>query len=169
MVPLLFAALLQHDQLLLCSHSKAQFLLLLLLTFNGDKEILRDSPLMAAYPQCNTFISLRDAVFILIVVRICETLPQRWKRLLKFYPRWCRVGLRLRNLGLCLTRWLFVGSRCSGSTWMEEDLASWRCESCDPHLDVVGSFGLSVHHQETVVQVLLRPPPEEETQEQEED
>lgn len=52
---------------------------------------------------------------------------------------------------------------------MEEDLASWGCESCDPHLDVVGSFGLSVHHQETVVQVLLRPPPEEETQEQEEE
>lgn len=90
-------------------------------------------------------------------------LHQRWKRLLKFHPRRCRVGLRLRNFGLCLTRWLFVGSRCSGSTWMEEDLASWECESCDPHLDVVGSFGLSVHHQETVVQVLLRPPPEEET------
>lgn len=30
------------------------------------------------------------------------------------------------------------------------------------HLYVVRSFRLSVHHQETVVQVLLRPPPEEE-------
>lgn len=150
-----------HNQLLLCFHSKAQFLRLLI--FNRDKEILRDSPLMAAYPQCNTFISLRQAIFILILM------PQRWKRLPKFHPRRRRVVLPLRNLGLCLTRWLFVGSRCSGSTWMEEDLASWGCESCDPHLDVVGSFGLSVHHQETVVQVLLCPPPEEETQEQEED
>lgn len=30
------------------------------------------------------------------------------------------------------------------------------------YLDVVSSFRLSIHHQETVVQVLLRPPPEEE-------
>lgn len=120
----------------------------------------------AAYPQCNSFIR-EITEFCLHSLYSMSEAKLTFKQQVCFHhyssavtsPVWHhQVTCVQKNVGLAT---LILNFK------YPYDRVTWLGLFLSAHLDVVGSFGLCVHHQEAVIQVLLCPPPEEEEEEDE--